>query len=84
MTWSAISPPKAGLLLLNRSESLRYVLLDGVPVARVPARSDVHVEGLLPGKYGLVTLDFVGDDPTPLRIVALPARVALGDEVESK
>ena len=76
--------PKAGLLLVNRSESLRYVLLDGVPIARVPARSDVHVDGLLPGKYGLVTLDFVGDDPTPLRIVALPARVALGDEVESK
>lgn len=74
--------PKTGLTLLNRGESLRYVLLDGVPIARVPARSEVHVDGLLPGKYGLVTLDFVGDDSTPLRIVALPARVALGDEIE--
>jgi hypothetical protein len=76
------SAPKAGLLLQNKSESLRYVLLDGVPIARVAPRSEVHVDGLLPGKYGLVTLDFLGDDPTPLRIVALPARVALGDDVE--
>jgi hypothetical protein len=77
------SAPKAGLLLQNRGESLRYVLLDGVVVARVLPRSEVHVDGLLPGKYGLVTLDFVGDDPTPLRIVALPARVALGDDVDA-
>ena len=75
------SAPKAGLLLQNRSESLRYVLLDGVVIARVLPRSEVLVDGLLPGKYGLVTLDFIGDDPTPLRIVALPARVALGDDV---
>jgi hypothetical protein len=76
------SAPKAGLLLQNKSESLRYVLLDGVVVARVMPHSEIHVDGLLPGKYGLVTLDFLGDDPTPLRIVALPARVALGDDVE--
>lgn len=77
------SAPKAGLLLQNKSESLRYVLLDGAPIARIAARSEVHVDGLLPGKYGLVTLDFMGDDATPLRIVALPARVALGDDVEA-
>jgi hypothetical protein len=76
------SAPKSGLLLQNKSESLRYVLLDGIPIARVLPRSEVHVDALLPGKYGLVTLDFLGDDPTPLRIVALPARVALGDDVE--
>jgi hypothetical protein len=76
------SAPKAGLLVQNKSESLRYVLLDGVVVARVLPRSELHIEGLLPGKYGLVTLDFAGDDPTPLRIVVLPARVALGDDVE--
>jgi hypothetical protein len=76
------SAPKSGLLLQNKSESFRYVLLDGVPVARVPPRAEVHVDGLLAGKYGLVTVDFMGDDLTQLRIVALPARVALGDDVE--
>jgi hypothetical protein len=76
------SAPRAGLLLQNKSESLRYVLLDGVTVARIAPRAEVLVDGLLAGKYGLVTLDFMGDDPTPLRIVALPARVALGEDVE--
>lgn len=75
--------PKSGLLLQNRSEALRYVLLDGVLVARLLPRSEVHLDGLLQGKYGLMTLDFMGDDATPLRVVALPARVALGDDVEA-
>lgn len=74
------SAPRQGLLVQNRTETVRYVLLDGVLVGRVPPRAEVHVDGLLPGKYGLVTLDFLGDEPTPLRILELPARVALGDD----
>ena len=72
--------PKEGLVIQNRGDVLRYLLLDGLPVARVAPRSEVKLEGLLPGKYALATLDFLGDDPTPLRIVELPARVALGEE----
>lgn len=72
--------PKEGLVIQNRGDSLRYLLLDGLPVARVAPRSELKLQGLLPGKYALATLDFLGDDPTPLRIVELPARVALGDE----
>ncbi|HLV66814.1 MAG TPA: hypothetical protein VKY73_13425 [Polyangiaceae bacterium] len=74
------SAPRQGLLVQNRTETFRYVLLDGVVLARVPPRAEVHVDGLLPGKYGLVTLDFLGDEPTPLRILELPARVALGED----
>jgi hypothetical protein len=74
--------PKQGLVLHNRTDVLRYVLLDGVVLARVPARGEVRVDGLLPGKYALATLDFYGDESTPLHIVELPARVALGDEAE--
>ena len=72
--------PKEGLVVQNRGDSLRYLLLDGLAIARVAPRSELKIHSLLPGKYGLVTLDFFGDDPTPLRIVALPARVALGEE----
>jgi len=72
--------PKEGLLLQNRGDSLRYVLLDGLPLARVAPRSELQIHALLPGKYGLFTIDFLGDDPTQLRIVELPARVALGDD----
>jgi hypothetical protein len=74
--------PKQGLLVQNRSDVMRYLLIDGVIVARVPARAELHLNALLPGKYALVTLDFLGDDPTPLRIVDLPARVAVGDDAD--
>jgi hypothetical protein len=74
--------PKQGLLIQNRSDVLRYVLIDGVIVGRVAARSELHLSSLVPGKYALVTLDFVGDDATPLRIVDLPARVAIGEDAD--
>lgn len=72
--------PKQGLLIQNRSDVLRYVLIDGVIVARVAARSELHLTTLVPGKYGVVTLDFLGDDATPLRLVDLPARIAIGED----
>jgi hypothetical protein len=75
--------PKQGLVVQNRSDVLRYVLLDGVVLGRVPARGELLIDVLLPGKYALVTLDFLGDDATPLRMVELPARVAIGDEADS-
>lgn len=78
------SAPKHGLLIQNRSENLRYVLLDGVVLARILPRRELHVEGLLPGKYALASLDFLGDDATPLRTVELPARVALGEIAETE
>jgi hypothetical protein len=75
--------PKQGLIVQNRSDVLRYVLLDGVVLARVPARGELLVDALLPGKYSLITLDFLGDDPTPLRMIELPTRVAIGEEADS-
>lgn len=74
--------PKQGLLLQNWTEDLRYVLLDGVVLARIPPHREVAIEGLLPGKYALSSLDFFGDDPTPLRIVELPARIPFGVSIE--
>lgn len=74
--------PKQGLMLHNRSDMPRYVLLDGVVVARLAPRAELPLNTLLPGKYALVTLDFLGDDPTPLRIIELPARVTIGDEAD--
>jgi hypothetical protein len=75
--------PKQGLVVQNRSDVLRYVVLDGVVLARVPARAELLVDALLPGKYALVTLDFLGDDATALRMIELPARVAIGEEADS-
>ncbi|MFZ5895858.1 MAG: hypothetical protein ACOY0T_32680 [Myxococcota bacterium] len=72
--------PKEGLIVQNRGDSLRYLLLDGLGIARLAPRSELRIDSLLPGKYALVTLDFLGDDATPLRIVELPARVAVGED----
>jgi hypothetical protein len=74
--------PRQGLVLQNRSDVLRYVLLDGIVLARVPARAELLVDALLPGKYALITLDFLGEEQTPLRMIELPARVAIGDDAE--
>ncbi len=76
--------PKQGLLVQNRGDVQRYLLVDGVALAHVPPRSELSIDALLPGKYAVVTLDFFGDDPTPLRIVELPARIVLGDDADSR
>jgi hypothetical protein len=74
--------PKEGLTIQNRTESLRFVLLDGFALARVPPRKEVHVSGLVPGKYGVASLDFFGDDPSPLRVIEVPGRFSVGDVIE--
>jgi hypothetical protein len=75
--------PKQGISLLNRSENCRYVLLDGLLVARMPAHSELHIDTLLPGKYAIHSRDFLGNDATPLRTLELPARVSFGEAVEA-
>lgn len=75
--------PKQGVSLHNRSENCRYVLLDGLLVARMPAHSELHIDTLLPGKYVVHSRDFLGIDATPLRTIELPARVSFGEAVEA-
>jgi len=76
------SAPKAGLLLVNHSEGLRYFALDGALVARLLPGAEVTLGGLRSGKYQVSARDFFdGEDPL-LKVVEVPARVSLGDEVE--
>ena len=42
-----------GLVAVNGAETIRYLLVDGVPVARVPPRSERRLETLRPGRYVL-------------------------------
>ncbi|HET9957493.1 MAG TPA: hypothetical protein VFQ61_23500 [Polyangiaceae bacterium] len=78
------SAPKQGLWIQNRSDVFRYVLLDGAMLARVAPRSDLRVDALTPGRYSWLALDFLGDEPTPLRSVEIPARIVIGEESEAK
>ena len=76
------SAPKNGLLLVNHSEALRYITLDGVPVARLVAGSELTLVGLRAGKYQVGARDFFDGEDAQLKSVETPARFSLGDEAE--
>jgi hypothetical protein len=74
--------PKTGLLLVNHSENLRYISIDGALAARLPAGAEQLLLGLRAGKYQIVARDFFGAEENLLKTVEVPARFALGDEAE--
>jgi hypothetical protein len=74
--------PKAGLLVVNHSESLRYISVDGAPAARLPPGSEQLLLGLRAGKYQIAARDFFGAEEPVAKTVEVPARFSLGDEPE--
>jgi hypothetical protein len=74
--------PKSGLLLVNRSESPRYVLVDGITAAWLRPDGERLLTGLKPGRYALQSRDFFGTESTPPRPVEPPARFLIGEEPE--
>lgn len=75
--------PGEGILAVNRTDTLRYLLIDGVPVAWVRPRSELLVIGPLPGRYSIAWRDFFGSALEPPKVVALPARVVVGSEPDA-
>jgi hypothetical protein len=75
--------PGEGLLAVNRSDSVRYVLLDGIAIAWIQPRSEQFLIGPLPGRYSISWRDFLGGAIEPAKVVALPARVAVGGEPDA-
>jgi len=71
--------PDAGVLAVNRTNTVQFLLLDGVPVAWVPAQRELHVHGPRRGRYVVSWRDFLGIDVSPPRTLDLPARVAVGE-----
>lgn len=76
------SAPKTGLLLVNHSESLRYVSVDGAPAARLPPGAEQLLLGLRPGKYQIAARDFFGAEDARVVLLEVPARLTLGDDSE--
>ncbi len=70
--------PGEGIAAVNRSDVLRYVLLDGVPIAWVKPRSEQYVIGPQPGRYAVSWRDFLGTEIDPAKTLQLPARVVYG------
>jgi len=79
MTGGAASgAPSDGLLLYNGTDFLRYVFLDGIPIAWVAPNREQLVQGALKGRYALQWRTFLGDVVDPPSSVEVPARVAIG------
>ncbi len=76
------SAPKTGLLVVNHSESLRYISVDGAPAARLPPGTEQLLLGLRAGKYQVVARDFFGAEDAVSKVLEVPARFTLGDEAE--
>jgi len=71
--------PAEGLLAVNSTDILRVLVLDGVPVASVPAHSEHRIMGPRAGKYKAQWRSFLGmtvDDPVEMLV---PARLVAGD-----
>lgn len=71
--------PSEGLLAVNHGDLPRYVLLDGVPVARLEPGAEQTLIGLKPGRYALGWRDFLGEASDTSRVLQLPARVVYGE-----
>jgi hypothetical protein len=77
------APPAEGLMAVNRSESARYLLLDGVPVVWLPAHASQPVSGLRPGRYVATWRDLLGAIQEPPVTVEVPGRAAVGEDMDS-
>ena len=74
----ALDAPQEGIIATNRTDSPRILLLDGVPVAWIPAQSEQHVRGPRDGRYRAQWRSFLGtavDEPFDLWI---PSRISVG------
>lgn len=76
---AAAGAPGEGLLAVNHTDALRFLLLDGVPVAWVPAHGRQYVIGTRPGRYNLQWRSFLGTHVGESKEVLVPARVAIGE-----
>lgn len=70
--------PGEGLVAANGTDLLRYLLIDGVPVAWAMPGRETYVIGAPRGRYTAQWRSFLGDAIEPARTVELPARLAVG------
>jgi hypothetical protein len=74
---------KEGLLLVNADDLEKYVLVDGVPIVRLPPGGAGVVVDLLPGSYVISSRSFLSDEVTAPVPITVPSRFQLGVPSES-
>lgn len=70
--------PGEGFVAANQTDTLEYLLVDGVPVVAVPPASERYVIGTERGRYVMQWRTFLGDKLAPPATFELPARISLG------
>lgn len=75
--------PGEGIVAVNPTDLLRYLVLDGVPVAWVAPGGEQYLIGPPRGRYVVQGRTFLGESIDPPRVVELPARVTLGGRVDA-
>jgi hypothetical protein len=75
--------PQQGLLAVNRTLTLRALVVDGIPVAWLPAGSELTLPELKNGNYTIGWRDFFGTFVESPKTIFLPAKVTLGKLAES-
>ena len=75
--------PGEGAYAVNQTDTLRYVLIDGVPVAWVRPRQQQYIIGPRAGRYSVGWRDFFGAHVTPPEVVQFPAKVIVGGKADA-
>jgi len=75
--------PPEGIVAVNHTDSLRYLLLDGVPVAWVSPRAEQFLLGARPGRYSVAWRDLLGTNIEPPQTISVPARVVIGTSADA-
>jgi hypothetical protein len=73
-----VGAPTEGLFAVNPTELLRYLFVDGVPVAWVAPNREQKVIGPPRGRYVVQWRTFLGDAIEPPKTVEVPARISFG------
>jgi hypothetical protein len=76
--------PKEGLLTLNAGDLTGYVLVDGVPIAHLEARSSDVLVDLVAGSYSIQARDFLATEIIVPSIVSVPARFVVSEAPKSE
>ncbi len=75
--------PGEGLAAVNHSDRLMFVLLNGVPVAAVPAFGEAIVPGPVRGRYLAQWRTFLGEIVGPPQPIEVPARLVYGGATDA-
>jgi hypothetical protein len=70
--------PGEGLVAVNRTNTLQYLLIDGAPAAWIRPRAEQYLIGPRPGRYAISWRDFLGERVGPAVQLQLPARTQIG------